>query len=527
MNPIDLSSVIVVTNSDLAWSATETDYWATQHGVSVEKIPISFGTACLSPTGTFNDAVWTPANVLAWYTTLIQPVALAAIAGGHRAAFMGPGTPFFVNFPRVSGYSVMALPSHLCCAVGIHRLYQEYGVFPDVGSSSTSHLLYGGSFGVDPYYNISVTPGATELYPYLNTSALPYYRSTYADLASPGKILARFMPGFGEDDEADLATWLTPTSAHMSPTLIGECKGRLFAHPMLTGRIGKPVYRHLGSVSRAAMSSETEARTRAMTDNAIANEGTIGTHATKPVWVGVHRRTSYLTDVDDMAVVDMFKRAGFTTVNYFTRSVPSTAERVVYVPSPVFQYADLPSYAVGLNCWMYFGNALLNHEFGNATTDGDGIAGTDLDALFNWLPGAMTFGRTSFPVHHVLRCAEDADGIGGAACREEPGVQAPKPAEILFALLNGQSAVEAYSYTRSLGGPDVFVGDPLYRPFADEVNAGNIEWWPRAGATPGVTAYIEADPPPPPPPPPPPEPGTSIGQVFVQSFGAGKKRKVA
>jgi hypothetical protein len=391
----------------------------------------------------------------------------------------------------------------LACAVGIHRVYQSYGILPERGGSIYKYLAYEGTPSVDPWAQHTIRAGFKEMYPGVVDGALPYARNAYADLSgTSGYVLARFQPGWGEDNEATLAAWLRPAMASIAPAYIAEFRSRLYAHPMLPARIGKPVFR-AGTVALAAQGDETQARTRDMIDAAIANEGTISTHAAKPVWVGVSWRISSMRDVEDMAAVDMFKRAGFTNVNYFHRHVPSTTERDQYVPSPNFLYNDIPSNP-GNDCWMYFGHGLHNQEYGNSVPDSSGISGQQLDALFNWQSGALTFGGTSFPVHHVIRCQAAATGVGGVACQFEPGYRAD-PHSTLFALLNGQSVVEAVCYVSEIGGPAVVCGDPLYRPFKDETNPGNIEWWPRSGATPGVPVYIEADPPAHPPAHPPPK----------------------
>lgn len=485
MKSIDPIKPLVICNSDVPWSEEIMPYWTWGHGIGCETISFPFGSACLDSTKDWRAGTYMPGSREAFYNDLIRPVQEAAEAYGANAVFMGPGTPLYVQLPDRSNVNrVIPLPPVFATLHGTVRLVERYGYPPP--SAYGPYLAFDDAVTLPGFGFVregGLSSAVTNVFKYYGgnrwTGGPDEYQARYGTFDNscsgwpgmPRKYKGRF--GYREQD--------LPTAG------LSVFKRAYFADPMLIGRFGKPVFHRQAASARAYVGDETPEATVDLASRSIANSRSIAFHSDKPVWVGVSERNGGMTDLMCASAVDVLRRAGFSNINFFTRTINSIRrpqlERCIRVSDRKFSYGQIPS-KPGNDCFLYVGYALHNEipgEDGRLSSKGVplSVQGVHVDKLFNWLPGSLTFAGTSFPARHVMRNLKGG-GSGGISCEYEPGFR-DQPQTLVYNLLKGCSLVEAYALTNAvMGGAPFPVGDPLYAPFRDEKGEGE-NWYPPAG----------------------------------------------
>lgn len=485
---------LIICNADVPWSAEMAPWWASlrlyagkRAGIVAQTFNFPFGTACLSASSGSNGGTYFPPSNQYWYDNLLKPASEMARAMNANAIFMGPGTPMYISLPSRSTNApqVISLPPLFASAHGIVKMVDDIGyplprVFgpnlafdvqadlPDIGTVIEGGLTCEFS-NQWKYYDVR-TAG--------NSSEFQQIYGQMRQVSSGWPGLTRIYKGL-----------LGRKTEDMEVTFASIFRKTLFSEPLLVGRIGRPVFHRQALTARQYIGDETMPGTVAVLRGALANERDIETHRNKPIWVGISNRNTGMTDMMCAATVDVARRAGFTNINYFTRSIANSDIIAAYAPNSgrAFTYSQIPSLTTPRDCFLYFGYALHNEVPGRdneTNSNGDLLAvqGTDIDRLFNFLPGSLTFAGTSFPARHVMRCLKGG-GAGGMSCEYEPGFRV-QPQTLLYNLLKGCSLAECFALTNDmLGGVSFPVGDPMYAPFRYEQGIGE-DWYPATGTPP-------------------------------------------
>jgi len=465
--------VLVVCNQDIGWSKDLAEYWADEHDLqTVQYIELPMGTDCVNASVASGSWFRRP-TMQAICDELLLPIGAAANAMDANAVFMGPATPPFLRADDVSGSLNGALAPLMQLIRGLHRVMTDGIPAPTNAVSSGFWWEYGWPAG--------------------NPFRFPYGGGLYGDTQDNTLQPAYGLFGTAAGRPARIRTrrgHLGYTEAENAQRIDLPEMVRMVSDPVLFGRIGTYAWQRDPTVA-AFMGNETEERTEAIIDMAVANIGTISDHKDKPVWIGVHNRTSFMTAELCLACVEMLERAGFTDVNILTRGLSSTAIQIMqdYGWSADMLYTGLTE---GNDCFMHFGYALTNGRPGDTANKG-----TAYDNLFDFLPGALSIGFTSQMIFHGLR-ASRLGGVGGWGSRHEPGAQ-EHVSESLYALLHGATLSELAVITDRFGTASqkaggLVVGDPLYAPFGNELNEGRIEWWAPGGVGPDEVALLPDDP---------------------------------
>jgi hypothetical protein len=483
---------LIVCNSDVPWGAEFMPYWTFYHGVQCETISFPFGTSCLDSTKGWQAGTYRPGSREAFYNDLIRPVQEAAESFGANAVFMGPGTPMYVELPdRENVNRVISLPPIFGVVHGIVRLVERFG-YP-LPSVYGPYLAFDDSATLPDYGFVregGLNTAITNTYKYYggtrwsgNPEEYQQNYGTFVNSCSGWPGLPRQYKGKLGFAEQDL-----PTAG------LSAFKRAFFADPMLVGRFGRPVFHRQAASARAYVGDENPIDTLTIARNSIANSQDIAYHSDKPIWVGVSERNGGMTDLMCAAAVDVLRRAGFSNINFFTRTINSIRrpqlEECIKLSDRRFTYSQIPSKS-GNDCFLYVGYALHNEvpgEDGRLSSTGVPLTvqGVHVDKLFNWLPGSLTFAGTSFPARHVMRNLKQG-GSGGISCEYEPGFR-DQPQSLVYNLLKGCSLAETQALTNCpIGGVSFPVGDPLYAPFRHE-RGENENWYPPAG-TPFIGDY--------------------------------------
>lgn len=502
MRQIEPLRAVIICNADVPWSGEMAPWWASLRGygmrhanrmgggpgIVVTLLKFPFGTSCLSAASGSSGGTYVPPSNQYFYDNLIKPASELAREFNAGAIFMGPATPMYVTLPARSNNTpqTISLPPIFATAHAQVRMVDELGcplprVFgptlsfddiidlPELGGTFIEPGLFCYASNMAKYYDTRTAGNSDEFQgqygQMLNNSSTGW----------PG--LPRIYKGL-----------LGRRTEDMERTFGSILRKTLDGEPLLVGRIGRPVFHRQALTARQYMGDETPSACTTVLRGALANELDIAGHRDKPLWFGISQRNTGMTDQTCMAAVDIARRAGFTNVNYFTRTIANPAIQAAYAPisGRAFTYAQIPAQQTR-DCFLYFGYALHNEVPGRSNetnSNGDLLAvqGTDVDRLFNFLPGSLSFAGTSFPARHVMRCLRGG-GAGGISCEFEPGFRA-QPQTLLYNLLKGCTLAETLALTNEFLGDVPFpVGDPLYAPFRYEQGIDE-DWYAAVGTPP-------------------------------------------
>lgn len=485
MRSISPMKIVVVCNSDVPWGKEIMPWWAGYHDVFATVVEFPFGTDCLDHTRNIRWASYDPGSRENFYNRFIRPVQAIARDVGAHGVFMGPGTPMQVRLPDSSGtMRYISLPAALACIHGFVRLVENFGyplpsvygpwlrfddaaMLPELGFVREPNLVMTVNNSFKYYGGQRVQGNQQE------------YQSHYGAFVPPvtgWPGLVRLYKGQLGFVEEELETF--------SPI-----RKALYAEPMLVGRFGKPVFHSQSSPQmRAFVGDETLEDAIKIFNGSLTQQKDIAGHRDQPIWIGVSNRNAGMTDLMCAAAIDVARRAGFTNINFFTRSINSITrselEKCIRLQDRVFTFSQVPQQPTR-DCFLYLGYGLHNEVPGrydeqNSAGELRAIQGAHIDRLFHYLPGSLVFAGTSFPCRHVARNLKDG-GAGGISCEYEPGFRA-QPATLLYNLLKGCRLAEAHALTNELIGSVSFpVGDPIYAPFKHESGEGE-NWYATMGA---------------------------------------------
>lgn len=478
------------------------------------------GTGCIDASSSNLDNIaLTFDDVDDWYDNFCKPIADKAIAEDVDYILMAAGTPYIqrVNAGPVTGErELCSLIETVSQAIAYRNLKEEFGLsVTRLGSTGSSTvglrptlsyegvLVVGsGVIAIQGLLDFTGDPISPHLR-YLQPDGTPTNHGNLGIVGFYSPLTIRAMKasvGYASSiiEHGAYTTVYVDTPAH---GLVPRREIRPYANGAgrIGGRVGKCISHFRGSSVREYQGDETESETLSIIDRGTAQEADIDTHKDKPCWVGVYRRGAIPNSFDrNLAILDMLRRAGFTNVKYYYRGgVPSanatTAAEYAPFEGREFDWEDIP--ALGpIDCFMHLGHASTNLSNG-AVSDSSGITGVAMDALFDYLPGGFAYHATSFPVFDAFRALKTGGQGGPGDNTSSHAGPTVGPSAFLYGLLQGMSMAHAQVITNP-GGASVH-GDPLFRPFKDEANTEEVEWWPPPGFTSTDEASLEPLPDPP------------------------------
>lgn len=400
---ITADNVLLIVNSDVALSATIADYYQAARGLTDHRMAFSFGTASANTTHT-------PAD---FYNSVIVPVWAYITANNIKAVLCSAGVPQRV---KTLVHATSGLQSNLlissCLGHGGY-IVNVLGRMIDGPAGASQKPLECAQRGSTAFYNPYPPPVNLSVYPpgcWFSCDAYHY----------------ESRPGYRWADTLE------------NPRFIPY------------GRIG------LAAIGGAP--AETEAETKRMIDDCIANELSYQDTAegNNLVHIGLHDRAQpWINGRDQELARRRLLRAG-VAVKHYRRSYDSGYD--IQPPPDSYALADMLAGSLSEPAWCLLGAAIMNEAYGAPYV-----------GSFTFKPGAWGFEATSAGLNLYNNIITNGGAAGLGAAYEPYADGVPKVDALLFNLLQGRTLATANVLSDGHAGWAMEVtGDPLYRPFGKQ-----------------------------------------------------------